>query len=114
MELMFADDLLIFTKPDIHSLSMLKVVIDDFAKSSGLHINCIKSAIYLARVHKDDEMKILDAIGVPKGDIPFGYLGFPLSSKRLAFFDCKSLVDKITARTKHWTSRKLSMAGRVQ
>ncbi|CAO2822823.1 unnamed protein product [Amaranthus hypochondriacus] len=114
MELMFADDLHSFTKYDIHSLSILKLVIDDFSKSFGLHINYSKSAIYLAGVHKDDDMKILDAIGVPKEDLPFRYLGFPLSSKRIAFVDCKSLVIKITTRIKHWTSRKLFMAGGVQ
>ena len=59
-------------------------------------------------------MKILHAIGAPKGDLPFKYLDFPLFSKRLAFADCKCLVDKITNRVNHWTCRKLSMAGRGQ
>lgn len=114
MKLLFADDLFIFTKPDIPSLVTLRKVIDDFAKVSGLHINSGKSAIYFAGVPVNDEACILDAIGVPKGSLPFRYLGFSLSSKRLGFCDCKSIVDRITARVTHWTSTKLSIAGRVQ
>ena len=49
-----------------------------------------------------------------KGELPFRYLGFPLASKRLGIHDYKPIVDKITDRILHWTSRKLSMAGRVQ
>ena len=55
----------------------------------------------------NEEARVLDANGVPKGDLPFRYLGFPLSTKRLGFHDCKPIVDKITARIKHCTSRKL-------
>ena len=113
MELLFADDLLIFAQPDISSLVKLRKVINDFARVSGLHINSSKSAIYFAGVPVNDEDCVLNAIGVPKGALPFRYLDFPLSSKSLDFNDCKFLVDKITARVTHWTSRKLSMAGRV-
>ena len=113
MEHFFVDDSLIFTQPDISSLVKLRKVINDFARVSGLHINSSKSAIYFAGVPVNDEDCVLNAIGVPKGALPFRYLDFPLSSKSLDFNDCKFLVDKITARVTHWTSRKLSMAGRV-
>ena len=79
----------------------LRKVIDDFSRVSGLHINSSKSAIYFAGVHVNDEACILDAIGVLKGVLPFRYLGCPLSSKRLGFFDCKPIVDRITARVTH-------------
>lgn len=62
----------------------------------------------------DDEARILGAIGVPKGDLRFCYWGLPQSAKRLTFQDCKSLIDKITARVKNWTRRNLFMPGRVQ
>ena len=113
MELLFADDLLIFTQPDISSLVKLREVINDFACVSGLHINSSKGAIYFVGVAVNDEDCILNGIGVPKVALPFCYLGFPLSIKRLDFNDCKSLINRITARVTHWTSRKLSMAGRV-
>ena len=45
--------------------------------------------------------------------MPFRYLAFSLSAKRLSIHDCLPIVNKITARIKHWTSRNLSIAGRV-
>ena len=111
MELLFANDLLVFTQPDTHSLSSLRKIINDFARVFGLHINNNKSAIYLAGVTEEEEVDILESIGVPKGELSFRYLGFPLTSKRLGIHDCKPIVDKIIARIHHWTSRKLSMVG---
>ena len=70
MELLFADDLLIFTKSDPLSLGKLKEVIGVFAKTSGLP-NSSKSVIYLARVSVHDVEGILEVIGVPKRDLPF-------------------------------------------
>ena len=81
---------------------------------SGLHINWSKSAIYIAGLSEDSKAYVLDAIGVPKGQLPFRYLGFPLLAKRLSVHDCLPIVDKITASIMHWTSRNLSMARRVQ
>ena len=114
MELMFVDDLLVFTKPETPSLLKLRQVIEDFAKVSGLHINNNKSVIYIAGVSPYAEASILTSIGVLKGDLPFRYLGFPLSAKRLSIQDCLPIVDKITARIKHGAGRNLSMAGRVK
>ena len=39
MELLFADDLLVFTTPDAKSLKSLRNVIDEFARVSSLHVN---------------------------------------------------------------------------
>ena len=50
----FADDLLVFTKPETQSLLKFKQVIGDFAKVSGLHINNSKSVIYIAGVPRID------------------------------------------------------------
>lgn len=45
---------------------------------------------------------------------PFKYLGVPLTSKRLCISHNLSLIDKIVGIIKHWKSRLLSHAGRVQ
>lgn len=47
------------------------------------------------------------------GSFPFRYLGVPLSPRKLAYADCKALVDKILARMKSWTVKHLSYAGRL-
>lgn len=41
-------------------------------------------------------------------------MGVPLTSKRLTISHYLPLIDKIVARTRHWTARLLSYAGRIQ
>ena len=106
--------MLIFTKLELCLMLKLNTLMENFARVSELKINSIKSTVYAVGVHEDVEARILEAIRVPKGELPFRYLGFPLSSKWISIHHCQPIVDKITARVKHWSSRKLSMAGRVQ
>lgn len=47
------------------------------------------------------------------GSFPFRYLGVLLSPKKLAYADCRTLIDKILARIKSWTAKHLSYAGRL-
>lgn len=59
-------------------------------------------------------MELQTALGLSLGTIPFRYLGVPLSSKKLSVYQCKPLVDKVTARIQGWTAKYLSYAGRLQ
>ncbi|XP_056685521.1 uncharacterized protein [Spinacia oleracea] len=42
-----------------------------------------------------------------------GYLGVPLSTRKLMYNQCKPLIGKVVARAKTWTSKHLSCAGRL-
>lgn len=52
-------------------------------------------------------------MGVNKGKLPVRYLGVPLIFGKLTLKDCNSLIERITARIKAWTSRFLSFSGRL-
>ncbi|KAK9667941.1 hypothetical protein RND81_13G022300 [Saponaria officinalis] len=58
-------------------------------------------------------MWFLRAARMVEGQLPFKYLGIPMSSKRLRSVDCQLLVDKVVARIRGWGTRKLSYAGRI-
>ena len=49
-----------------------------------------------------------------KGELPFRYLGVPLSSKKLSISQCQPLIDKIMGRINTWTNKFLSYAVRLQ
>ncbi|CAK8569333.1 unnamed protein product [Lathyrus sativus] len=49
-----------------------------------------------------------------EGDLPFRYLGVPLTCKWLSTHHYTSLVDRIVSRIRHWSSKLLSYAGRLQ
>lgn len=45
---MFADDILIFTKADVHNIAGIMNVLDQFSKVSGQMLNLGKSSVYFS------------------------------------------------------------------
>ena len=112
--LLFADDLLLFSRADLSSVSNMMSVFDRFSKASGLQANPSKSNIFLSGVDQNHKDQIKHFLQMEEGDLPFRYLGVPLHSKKLNSRDCRPLVDRIIGRIKFWSSRLLSYAGRIQ
>ena len=71
MELLFADDLLVFLKANLPSMHALNLVLDDLTLVSGLSINKAKSALYVAGVSDAISLKLVQASQVSKGVLPF-------------------------------------------
>ncbi|XP_048492374.1 uncharacterized protein LOC125493253 [Beta vulgaris subsp. vulgaris] len=111
--LIFADDLMLFSKGDIQSVVLLVRTLKAFAESSGLEASPEKTAIYFGNVKEVDQNRILQITGYRKGIFPFRYLGVPITSKRLNKADCDILVDRMLKRIMCWSSRHLSYAART-
>ncbi|KAJ9555885.1 hypothetical protein OSB04_010499 [Centaurea solstitialis] len=112
--LCFADDLMVFSKGNVDSVKVLKEVLSDFAVLSGLKPNIGKSSVYFANVHPDTVREILHILPFQPGNLPFRYLGVPLSAKRLVVSDFAILIAKIRSRILNWKSKSLSFGGRLQ
>lgn len=110
----FADDLVLFSKGDINSVRELFYAFNLFATVSGLRANQAKGSIYFAGVHQETQDAILTEFNLSKGDLPFKYLGVPLSSKKLTVMQCQPLLKKIIARIDSGSSKLLTYAGRMQ
>ncbi|XP_016491274.1 uncharacterized protein LOC107810954 [Nicotiana tabacum] len=110
----FTDDLLLFCRGNFVSVQMLYNCFQIFSQASGLVANADKSSIYFGGVCKDDQNAILQALGFTKGELPFRYLGIPLSTKRTNVLQYKPLLDKILNKITSWTFSFLSYAGRLQ
>ena len=85
-----------------------------FYHYSGLQINCEKCELFSLGIKGDSLQEIQQVIGFKLGNLPVRYLGVPLVTRRLTEKDCSPLVDKITARIKHWAVKFLSYVGRYQ
>lgn len=99
IQLLFADDLLIFCRADQSSVELVKAQLQKFSKAFGLQPNQDKSEVYLSGVSEEVKERSLDVLGMSEGSLPFRYLGVPLSSKKLSYSQCRSLIDKITQST---------------
>jgi hypothetical protein len=105
---------MIFSKGDVNSIRMIRTVLTNFQDLSGLYPNPNKSGIFLGGVLNAEREQIICILGFREGDLPMKYLGGPLLSSRLKVVYCMGLVDRITSKVRHWTSRTLSYVGRVQ
>ncbi|XP_019248326.1 PREDICTED: uncharacterized protein LOC109227583 [Nicotiana attenuata] len=93
---------------------MLNECFHQFSSASGLVANQGKSCIYFGGVPEHVQQQILASLGFSLGELPFRYLGVPLSAKRLSVNQCQPLLDIILAKVQSWTTRFLSYAGRLQ
>ncbi|CAN1177469.1 LINE-1 reverse transcriptase homolog [Linum perenne] len=112
--LSFADDLLIFTKANEEAIKGVTEILREFHSYSGLQFNPDKSTIYMAGIQGVEAERLVRISGFVEENLPFKYLGMPLTAGKLRRCDCKALVDKITRRVTDWKARKLSYAGKVQ
>ncbi|KAL2224157.1 UNVERIFIED_CONTAM: putative mitochondrial protein [Sesamum indicum] len=113
-QLGFADDLLLFCRADMDSVSVFKMGLDRFAEWSGLRLNVQKSHLFISRSAQDRKDQMLAVLGFQEGHLPMRYLGLPLLSSRLSISDCQPLLSKIDAHITGWEGISLSYAGRVQ
>ncbi|XP_074297740.1 uncharacterized protein LOC141628504 [Silene latifolia] len=111
--LLFADDLLLFSKGDELSITWLLRSFATFSMASGLCLNKDKSEIYFNGMSQGAMSSILQVSGFKRGMLPFKYLGVPISSRKLTKADGMKLTDKITARIRSWGAKHLSYAGRL-
>ena len=111
--LMFADDLILFSKADVPTLRTLKDTLDSFFLTSGLKANIHKSQMFLGGCHNSLHYQCLQILGFQEGELPMRYLGVPITASRLTKLECTELVEKITARVHTWATKSLSFAGRA-
>ncbi|GJW75379.1 hypothetical protein Tco_0134749 [Tanacetum coccineum] len=95
----FADDLMVFYHGDPCFVKVIKKTIKDFGNCSGLLPNFGKSIVFFGSINEDEQQILLSILPFVKGNLLIRYLGVPLISKRLGVKDCKSLIDKVNAKT---------------
>ncbi|XP_074265762.1 uncharacterized protein LOC141588207 [Silene latifolia] len=121
--LMFADDLLLFSKGDIDDLllfskgdigSIMKILrsFATFSCASGLQMNNSKTNAYFNGVLTCVKKDILQATGFIEGQLPFRYLGVIITCGKIKKSDCNILIEKTISRIRSFRSKKLAYAGR--
>ncbi|OIT37314.1 hypothetical protein A4A49_65912, partial [Nicotiana attenuata] len=81
-----------------------------FTLVSGLQANLSKSEAYFGGVPTEGRQQILKLLGLSNGELPFKYLGVPLSTKKLSVLQWQPLIDKMTAKITSWNAKTLSYA----
>ena len=112
--LMFADDLILFSKADPITLVYLKEALDKFHMTAGLRANAHKSQIVFGGCSEELQTHCIETTGLQQGTFPLKYLGVPITASRLSKIECRPLLEKIMGRVQLWATRRISFAGRAQ
>ncbi|XP_062085350.1 uncharacterized protein LOC133791436 [Humulus lupulus] len=114
LSLCFADDLILFCKGSLSTVRVLKVALEEFSSTTGLHINTSKSHIFFGGVSVADRQTIAAEIQLKEWTFPLKYLGVPMRPTKWKHEDCDIIIQKFKLRLHTWASRHLSFAGRIQ
>ncbi|KAL0289337.1 UNVERIFIED_CONTAM: hypothetical protein Sangu_2619800 [Sesamum angustifolium] len=112
--LLFADDLMMFSRGDLPSVHILMECLQEFRDVSGLSVNASKSSIFTAGIENNMLRDILARTEFTRGEMPVRYLGIPLAAQRLSVRDYSPLVDQIANNISRWAAKSLSFAGRLE
>uniref|UniRef100_A0A803P117 Reverse transcriptase domain-containing protein n=1 Tax=Cannabis sativa TaxID=3483 RepID=A0A803P117_CANSA len=111
--LCFADDLLLFCHGDYVSILLMLQGLKLFYSTSGLEPNEEKTAVFCSGMKDEEVKRVLEVSGYSRANLPFRYLGIPICSKKISAADCNSILEKMVAHIKVWSSRNLSYMGRI-
>jgi hypothetical protein len=91
----YAEDTLIILPAEIDQLTHLKLILDEFAISTGPRVNYHKSNIYPINVGTDKLHLLVSALNCQEGIFPFTYLGLPLGLSKPRMEHLLPLVTKV-------------------
>jgi hypothetical protein len=110
---LYADDVVVFAKPDVRELQVLVQVLHCFGDASGLVVNFSKSMAIPIRCSEEIISAVSPALPCPMGQFPCKYLGLPLSLSKPKKCDIQPLLDKLAQKLPFWKARLLTREGRV-
>lgn len=112
--LLFADDVLLFTKAKKSQFRFIKDLFDRFSQASGLKINLSKSrAFYSSGVPRPKINNLTSISGIRNTTSLDKYLGFPILKGRPKRSDFHFIIEKMQARLASWKNKLLNKPGRL-
>ncbi|XP_074287888.1 uncharacterized protein LOC141613053 [Silene latifolia] len=106
--LIFADDLMVFTRGDLPSVQKVAEIL------KSLNANFEKSEAYFGGVNSVLKQHILNAIGLKKESFHFRYLGLPIHPSRLTSTMYDPIVQKIQHLVRSCAVKFLSYASKIE
>ncbi|KAL0411967.1 UNVERIFIED_CONTAM: hypothetical protein Slati_3786400 [Sesamum latifolium] len=115
--LLFADDLMLFSRGELPSIHILMECLQEFRNIFGLVVNTSKSSIFTTGIVDNELVGILARTEFTRGEMPVRYLGIPLAAQRLLITDYSPLVDPAVVDKIHrlcrnflWNSKRAPVA----
>jgi hypothetical protein len=111
--LQYVDDTILFLEDDLIKAGNLKLVLGALEKLSGVKINFHKSELFGFGERKDRIADYVEMFGCKEGEMPFRYLGIPMSSRKLLNKDWSIVEERFQKKLSSWKGKLLSSGGRL-
>jgi hypothetical protein len=89
----------------------LRLILSAFEKLSGLKINFHKSELFFFGDTKERVAEYESLFGCKEGDLPFRYLGIPMSPSGLLNRDWRAIEERFQKKLSSWKGKLLSWGG---
>ncbi|PKU70112.1 putative mitochondrial protein [Dendrobium catenatum] len=111
--LLFADDVLLFSKATKKLVVKMNNIVRDFCSWTGLRINISKSQILFSkRINRMDRIHVMKILKFKLVE-EFQYLGIKLMLRRPLKANFKFLLDSVLTKLNTWGSKCLSLVGKM-
>ncbi|WVZ50728.1 hypothetical protein U9M48_001955 [Paspalum notatum var. saurae] len=110
---LYADDVIMFLRPNRVDLTLVSQLLDAFGHASGLRTNFSKSSVCPIHCSEADLLILMDVMACEIGAFPCNYLGIPLRIRKPSRSDLLPLVDKVADCLPKWKASLLNRAGRL-
>jgi hypothetical protein len=109
----YADDVLLFLKPEEKELWAVKNILSIFGEASGLHVNFGKTTATMIRGTPTEEERTARILGCELAAFPIRYLGLQLALRPLTRAEWQPLLDQVVKSVPAWQRGLVSREGRL-
>jgi hypothetical protein len=109
----YADDAMLFIKPQRKEVLVIKANLDLFGAASGLKVNLLKSSITPIHCSQQQLEMVSELLQCKVEEFPIIYLGLPLSMRKPTKAELQSVLDKLAGKIAGWKPKLLSPDGRL-
>ncbi|XP_026435814.1 uncharacterized protein LOC113333603 [Papaver somniferum] len=111
--LLFADDILIFCRGNLHSLQNFKNMLVLYERASGQCVNYAKSKFYFGGDRIYRAISISNYLGMERTMFPDKYLGIQLKPGMVRHIHVRQVVENIMDKLDGWKGKLLSFQARL-
>jgi hypothetical protein len=109
----YADDVVLFFKPERREMWAIKHILQIFGEASGLKVNFRKTTATLIRGSREQEEEIAAILGCELAHFPIKYLGLQLALRPLTKAEWQPLLDQVIKCVPAWQRGLIKKEGRL-
>jgi hypothetical protein len=110
---LYADDVVLFFRPEEQELMAIKQILRIFGEASGLRVNYGKTTATLIRCGEEAEIRVKKVLGCEIANFPIVYLGLKLALRPLTKSEWHPMLDRVLQCMSAWYRGLMDGAGRL-